>query len=1323
MEFKPPKDLCLNDNVAENWRIFKQKFQIFLEANEYNEKPEQVKIAMLLNAVGEEALQLYNTFVLTEQQSKKYSEVLQAFEEYCTPRSSVVFNRFKFFKRSQEEGESFDHFQTDLKKLAKTCEFLDQENSLIRDRIIIGICNQGLQEKLIRETDITLEKTIAYCRAAELSKQQVQVLNDQSVVATVKKYNKKVESFNNNTKKGCSEKEYICKKCGYTHEPRQCPAYGKICNKCKKVNHFAIGCRVKSNNYNKSNDNRRKINKNIRQIEQDEETEDDEEDIQLVSQIKVINNISQANNKNDWTHNIKINDTGVVNFKIDTGADVNVLPFDVYNKYCVDVPTKPSKVKLVAYDGSKISTVGSAYLKCLPEDREEQRIKFIIVKTQSNPIIGLKTATDLNLIKRVQQCETEKNTVLTKYKQVFNGLGKLPFKYQIQLKEDARPTVRPARRLAEVIKNKLKPVLINLEKNTIITKVTQPTEWVNDLIIVEKKNGSIRVCLNPVELNKYIKREHYNIPTIEELKMKLAGKNIFSVLDMKDGFHQIQLEEESSKLCTFATPFGRYKFNRLPFGLVSSPEVFQRENERIFGDISGVQIYFDDIIISGSNETEHDLIFAEVMNRALKNSVKFNIEKIQYKVSEVTYLGFIFSQNGIGPDSKQVEAITRMPEPRDKKELQRFLGMVTYLHSFIPSLSEVTSPLRIMLKGNTNWSWNKVQQDSFNTLKKLVSNAPTLKFFDPKVKIVIQTDASQNGIGCCILQNNQPIAYASRALSDAEKRYPIIEKELLGIVFACSRFHQFIYGHRIEIHTDHKPLVNIIIKDIHKSTNRIQRLKLKIIKYALDVKYIPGKFMYLADHLSRSFVNDKVNDDPEMTEVIHSISLSEYLSLSVKQMDQIRVETAKDHVLTKVLDYVDTYWSEYKSKEKNHSPHLSNYYKLRDKITKNEDILFFDEKIIIPYTLRKSILSKGHSKAHFGMVKCKLRLRKMYYWPSLNKDVEKYVNKCKICEKFQRSSRKEPLINQEIPEYPFVKICMDIAEYAKNKYLVVVDYLSKWIEIIPIKTNAISDIKDKLLILFSTHGIPKNIVADNSPFNSIEFREFSNKYGIELKFSSPYYPRSNGLAEKGVGIAKQIIKKSQNYGEITEALLDYRSTPVSGTSYSPSQILMGRLIRTTLPMRKDLLEPKLVYLNAYDQLQMINEKTKDYHDRNVRIKPDLNIGDNVTIQDARTKLWQPGKVVDVKDQPRSYVLENDRGKAIVRNSIHIRKSVNVPNIVNLDSYDEPDRMLENRYVPIDNTSNDDIPTSQQMLSVPNYNKVITRSGRIVQKPARYNDFT
>ncbi|GBN40363.1 Uncharacterized protein K02A2.6, partial [Araneus ventricosus] len=229
-----------------------------------------------------------------------------------------------------------------------------------------------------------------------------------------------------------------------------------------------------------------------------------------------------------------------------------------------------------------------------------------------------------------------KNELIKQYKDVFTGTGEFPDEpYHITLKDNAIPVIHPPRRVPQALQPKLKETLDKLEKEKIVSKVNKPTDWVQSLVIVEKPNGNLRLCLDPRDLNKVIKREHYQIPSADDIISRLEGKKIFSVVDLKDGFWHVPLDEVSSEICTFNTPFGRYKFNKMPFGIASAPEIFQKRNQKLFGDIEGVEIYFDDIIVAGNDEASHDAIMSKVLERARSVNIKFNPDKLQYRVSEV----------------------------------------------------------------------------------------------------------------------------------------------------------------------------------------------------------------------------------------------------------------------------------------------------------------------------------------------------------------------------------------------------------------------------------------------------------------------------------------------------------------------------------------------------------------------------------------------------------------------------------------------------------------------------------------------------------------
>ena len=382
-------------------------------------------------------------------------------------------------------------------------------------------------------------------------------------------------------------------------------------------------------------------------------------------------------------------------------------------------------------------------------------------------------------------------------------------------------------------------------KNGVITPSQEPTDWVNSLVIVEKPNGKLRICLDPRPLNRAIKREHFQLPTTENILSRMSGARYFSKLDASQGYWHIKVDEESSKLLTFATPFGRYRFKRLPFGIHSASEIFQVEIANIIAGIEGTANSQDDIIVWGNSRFEHDNRLQQVLKSISKAGLKLNKEKCIFGESQVKFLGHIVSSDGIKADPAKLSAVRDMPIPENKKSLQSFLGMVNYLGKFINNLSELTAPLRTLLLKDSVWSLDEPQIAAINRLKEVLTTAPVLTFYNPSQPTRVSVDASSHGLGAILEPQDtdaiwKPIGFASRSLTSAERNYAQIEKETLAIVFACEKFHDYLYGRSFVVFSDHRPLKSIFSKSITQCPPRIQRFILRLQKYRFDLDFVPG---------------------------------------------------------------------------------------------------------------------------------------------------------------------------------------------------------------------------------------------------------------------------------------------------------------------------------------------------------------------------------------------------------------------------------------------------------------------------------------------------
>lgn len=1266
LTFHPPAALRLeSSNLEQEWTFWEQKFDLFLTASGFVDKPESTQIAAFLHSVGDDALKVYNSFSLTADERKQLSVIRQKFKEYCTPRKNVVYERFQFSRLSQSIGESIDAFVTTLRLKAKSCAYGDQTESIIRDRVVIGCVDHRVQERLLREPDLSLEKAIQIVRAAETTKEQVKSLRHEA------------PPLSNQTVDVLKVKSGNCGNCGTKHQPKMCPAFAKRCNSCGRKNHYAKCCqhsqggatstatgssRSRACTPHRYNTTRNRSYSRDRLKNESAYTSKSTSPNTQVDSIRqetvFFGSLETDQNLKCWIKSFYVNGV-VIRMKLDTGAESNCMSKTVFETLKYQPPIRRTNSILSGYGGNRIAPIGTVTLK-LHHKRRTHDVEFFVVDGNVQTLLGLASCQQLDVVRRVDALNSsvsismDTDAIITQFADVFTGVGRMPGEHKIVIDKSVTPVVHAARRVPLSLQPRLKIALDRLLHDGIIVKQDEPTDWVNSLLIVEKSNGQLRLVLDPKDLNKAIKREHYFLRTVEDIVSTLHGKRVFTVIDMSQAFHAIVLNKESTKLCTFNSIFGRFSFNRLPYGICSAPEVFQKRVSEIFADIQGVQVIFDDLIIAADDVTEHDRILRVVLERARKFNVRFNRQKLQLRVGQVRYMGHIISVDGLKADPDKVKAITEMPVPTDRKSLLRFLGMITYLSKFIQNCATLTHKLRQLTKSNVVWQWGPEHQVDFDKIKQAISQAPTLRFFDPNnSEVTIQCDSSSMGLGSCLMQNGQPVSFASRALSDAETRYPMIDKELLAIVYSCSKFHSWIYGlQSVRVQSDHRPLEAIFKKPIASTSPRLQRLLLKVMKYPLRVEYTRGSEMYIADTLSRAYlplsemdIDKELSDDVDV--MIHTI-LHDFPA-SNKRLEQFRHETEQDVDLSKLKEYLANGFSTSKSFL---SPELKQLQKISQDISILDGLYFVHNKIIVPKSMRQEMLSIVH-EGHLGIEKCKMLARQSMYWPGMNRDVENVVAKCAVCNAHRNQQAGEPLLPHAVPQRPWTKLGADIFTFMRKDYLLVVDYYSKYIEMALLEDKTASCIIVHLKSIFARFGIPLELIADNMPFGSKAMKKFADSWNFTITNSSPNFAQSNGQSERGIQTVKKLLQKAvDDNTDPYIALLQYRSAPVSGMTYSPAQLLFNRTLRTKLP------EPLITELSKNEaqrsELLVRQAKQKHYYDAGKHSLPCLQPGDVVRIRNHGQ--WQSGQVLYKHFSPRSYVVQTEHGTKLRRNRRHLIKT-------------------------------------------------------------------
>ena len=331
-----------------------------------------------------------------------------------------------------------------------------------------------------------------------------------------------------------------------------------------------------------------------------------------------------------------------------------------------------------------------------------------------------------------------------------------------------------------------------------------------------------------------------------------------------------------------------------------------------------------------------------------------------------------------------------MTPPTDMEGVQRLNGFVNYLSKFLPQLADVMEPLRRLTRKDTEWTWSEEQDKAFNEVKRLVSQAPVLSYYQPDQPLSIQCDASQKGLGAALIQDGRPVAYASRSLSDTEQRYAQIEKEMLAIVFALEKFNQYTFGRHVRVSSNHKPLESILSRPLAVAPRRLQGMMMRLQKYTFEVTYEHGKNMHLADTLSRAYLPTEGNLQDREFEYINMVS---YLPIAEERLEEIRRETRNDPSLQELKCVITLGWPEDKSKV---APQVHPFFSIRDELTIQDGLIFRGQRVVVPQSLRPMIKTKLHS-SHMGIDACLRRARESVFWPGFSAEIKQMVETCEPC--------------------------------------------------------------------------------------------------------------------------------------------------------------------------------------------------------------------------------------------------------------------------------------------------------------------------------------
>ncbi|UYV60625.1 hypothetical protein LAZ67_1001700, partial [Cordylochernes scorpioides] len=734
-----------------------------------------------------------------------------------------------------------------------------------------------------------------------------------------------------------------------------------------------------------------------------------------------------------------------------------------------------------------------------------------------------------------------------------NWARRICTKHRIET-ENAKPIKHKPYRVSPKERDIIKEQIQDMLQEGVIRASSSP--WAFPVILVRKRDGNWRFCVDYRKLNSITVKDVYPIPRIDDVMDTLQGSRYFTAIDLRSGYWQVEIEEQDKKKTAFTTSHGLYEFNVMPFGLCNAPATFERIMDNVLKNIKWkfCLCYLDDVVIYSPDFTTHLGRIEAVLKCFRESNLRLNGKKCRFGFEEIEILGHVTSKHGIKPADHNVKAIRDFPRPSKTKEIQSFIGLCSYYRKFIKNFSRIADPLFKLTRKDSPFIWSESQEEAFITLKSLLTNPPILSHFDPEAPTQIHTDASNIGLGATLVQtiNGQEkvISYISRSLSKPERNYSTTEKECLALVWSMSKLRPYLYGRRFKVMTDHHALC--WLRNLRDPTGRLVRWALKIQEYDFEIIYKSGKKHLDADGLSRGPLPEADFDD-------------NYDSLFFNPV----IEDSDEYIENIKRCLGDTEGK--RSIVENFKEENGCLYKRNPRPEGRAWLL------VVPRVRRRDILKEYHNHmicGHLGVTRTMNRLKDKYFWPSMLKDVVEYVRTCHLCQSRKGSNKLPAGLLHPIPaaNYPFERVGIDFlgplpsTKNRKKWMIVLTDYYTKYAE-----TKAVIDATAREVAKFLTenvilkHGAPRYLISDRgSQFTSNLVKEITKICQIQHCLTTSYHPQTNGLTERLnrtlINMISMYVNVDQrNWDEILPFITHaYNTTIQETTKYSPFFLLYGR---------------------------------------------------------------------------------------------------------------------------------------------------------------------
>lgn len=825
---------------------------------------------------------------------------------------------------------------------------------------------------------------------------------------------------------------------------------------------------------------------------------------------------------------------------------------------------------------------------------------------------------------------------------------------------DSRPLRQLPRRIPFALRGKVEEMVEDMLERGVIQHSKSP--WASPIVLVAKKDGTTRFCVDYRQLNAVTKMDVFPLPRVDDSLDLLANSTFFTTLDLATGYWQVKVSPESREKTAFVTHSGLYEFVAMPFGLCNAPATFQRLMESVLAGLARdtCLVYIDDILVLGRNFEEHLHNLRKVFNRLQEANLRLKPTKCHLARREVEYLGYIVSEKGIAADPRKVEAVQTFPVPNNLKGLRSFLGLASYYRRFIQNFSVIANPLYALTRKDAVFDWSPACQEAFDRLKMVLTNAPLLAFPDFNRDFLLETDASGIGLGAVLAQKQadgsvRPIAFASRTLQKHEKNYGITEMEALGVVWAVKHFRPYLYGHGCDVYTDHEALKSLL--NTPQPSGKLARWGMALQELDLRIHYRPGKSNSNADALSRCPVETDLVDTAVPTSRV-LLAAIQPAQASAKDGDtpldvptttsfmvapSIEERQHADPELAPIIEYHQTGTLPEGEVARGLAVAWSQYEVI-------EGLLYHLEpdktlRVVLPKSDRKRVFDEAHAGpfgGHLRDAKVHGQLAKHYWWPRMRGDIIRWCRACLVCASRRVGNAITPPLTPIPVSGPFDRVGVDVIQFPKsyhgNQYAIVfVDYLTKWPEVFATSDQTAITIA-RLFVenVISRHGVPAELLSDRgTAFLSRLMQAVCEVMGVHKVNTTAYHPQTDGLVERFNRtlidmLAKTVEKSGRDWdARLPYVLFAYRSSMQESTKESPFFLLYGRDPR--LPTEEALSPPQTrqvldiddyrselttgfseAWKLAQENVRKAQQKQKRHHDRRAK-EPKLRKGDRVFV--------------------------------------------------------------------------------------------------------------